>query len=78
MIERIAAGHHDGTLRLRADDTIRAIEDPFNKMAGALRRRAEQEHRSLTNIAKKLKDHGNPVDAEMVRGIADSNIRLVD
>ena len=77
-LERIAAGHYDETLRLRADDTIRAVEDPYNKMTGALRRRAEQEYRSLSNIATELESKGNPVDAEMVRRLADSNRRLLD
>jgi methyl-accepting chemotaxis protein len=77
-LDRIATGHYDGTLRLRTDDTIRAIEDPFNKMVGNLRRRAEQQYRSLSNIAKELEEHGNPVDAEMVRWFADSNKRLLD
>ena len=77
-LERIATGHYDGTLRLRADDSIRAIEDPFNKMAGALRRRAEQDYRSLSNIATQLEENGNPVDAEMVRRVADSNKRFLD
>jgi nitrogen fixation/metabolism regulation signal transduction histidine kinase len=77
-LEKIADGDYNVTLRLREDDNIRALEDPFNKMVKALRRRAEDDHRSLTKLAKDIEDNGNPVDAEMLRRIADAHGRLVD
>ena len=78
IVEKIADGDYNVTLRLREDDNIRALEDPFNKMVKALRRRAEDDHRSLTKLAKDIEDNGNPVDAEMLRRIADAHGRLVD
>ena len=77
-MDDITAGHYNITLRLRRDDTLRPIEDAFNRMAAALRRRAEDDHKSLTKIANEINDHGNPVDAEMVRRVADSTGRLAD
>ena len=74
----VSAGHYDVTLRLRRDDTLRPIEDAFNKMAAALRRRAQDDHKRLAKIADEINDHGNPVDAEMVRRIADSRGRFAD
>lgn len=77
-MDDVSAGHYNVTLRLRRDDTLRPIEDAFNKMAAALRRQAQDDHKSLTRIADEISDHGNPVDAEMVRRIADARGRLAD
>jgi len=77
-MDDITAGRYNVTLRLRREDTLRPIEDAFNRMAAALRRRAEDDHRSLTRIADEINDHGNPVDAEMVRRVADASGRLTD
>jgi nitrogen fixation/metabolism regulation signal transduction histidine kinase len=76
-LEKIAAGDYTVSLRLREDDTIRALEDPFNKMAKALRRRADEDHRTLTKLANEIEEHGSPVDAEMLRRIADAHGRHV-
>ncbi len=74
-LEKIAAGDYSVSLQLREDDTIRALEDPFNKMVKALRRRAEDDHRSLSKLADDIEEHGSPVDAEMLRRIADAHGR---
>ena len=75
-MEDVAAGHYNVTLRLRREDTLRPIEDSFNKMAAALKRHAQEDHRSLTKLADEISEHGNPVDAEMLRRIADAKDRL--
>jgi nitrogen fixation/metabolism regulation signal transduction histidine kinase len=77
-LEKIANGDYTATLRLRENDNIRALEDPFNKMVEALRRRAEDDHRSLTKLAKDIEENGNPVDAEMLRRIADAHGQLIE
>lgn len=69
-MEKIAAGDFDVTLRLRRDDNLLGLEDPFNSMAKALLRYADEDYRSLTRIATEIEEHGNPVDAEMVRRVA--------
>jgi len=74
-MEKIASGDFDVTLRLRRDDNLRGLEDPFNKMAKALLRYADEDYRSLTRIANEIEEHGNPVDAEMVRRVADARGR---
>ncbi len=74
-MEKIASGDFDVTLRLRNDDNLRALEDPFNKMAKTLSRYADEDHRSMTKLANEIDEHGNPVDAEMMRRIADSRGR---
>jgi methyl-accepting chemotaxis protein len=74
-MDEVAAGHYNLTLRLRRDDTLRPIEDAFNKMAAALRRGAMDDHRTLSKLADEISEHGSPVDAEMVRRIADSRGR---
>jgi len=77
-MDDVSAGHYNVTLRLRRDDTLRPIEDALHKMAAALRRQAQDDHKSLTRIADEISDHGNPVDAELVRRIADARGRLAD
>lgn len=77
-MDEVAAGHYNLTLRLRREDTLRPIEDAFNKMASTLRRRAQDDHKTLTKLADEISKHGSPVDAEMVRRIADSRGRLAE
>ena len=74
-MEKIASGDFDVTLRLRNDDNLRTLEDPFNKMAKTLLRYADEDHRSMTKLANEIEEHGNPVDAEIMRRIADSRGR---
>jgi len=74
-MEKIASGDFDVILRLRNDDNLRALEDPFNKMAKTLLRYADEDHRSMTKLANEIEEHGNPVDAEIMRRIADSRGR---
>lgn len=77
-MEELAAGHYNINLRLRREDTLRPLEDAFNKMAGAIRRRAQDDAKALTKLADEIADHGSPVDAEMVRRIADARARLAE
>ena len=65
----------DVNLRLRNDDNLRALEDPFNRMAGNLRRRALDDYQAMKKLADEIEEHGNPVDAEMLRRIADATAR---
>ena len=44
-------------------------------MTAALKRQAQEDHRTLTRLADEVAEHGNPVDAEMVRRIADAKGR---
>lgn len=74
-MEKIASGDFDVTLRLRRDDNLLGLEDPFNSMAKALLRHADEDCRTLTRIASEIEEHGSPVDAEMVRRVADSRGR---
>ena len=75
-LEQVGDFNFDVSLRLRNDDNIRALEDPFNKMAGNLRRRALDDYQSMKKLADEIEEHGNPVDAEMLRRIADSTVRM--
>ncbi len=77
-MDEVASGHFNVTLRLRQEDTLRPIEDAFNRMAGALRRRAQEDHKTLTRLADEVKEHGSPVDAEMLRRVADARGRFAD
>jgi len=75
-LEQVGDFNFDVSLRLRNDDNIRALEEPFNKMAGNLRRRALDDYQSMKKLADEIEEHGNPVDAEMLRRIADSTVRM--
>ena len=65
----------DVNLRLRNDDNLRALEDPFNRLASNLRRRALDDYQAMKKLADEIEEHGNPVDAEMLRRIADATAR---
>ena len=74
-MDKIAAGDFNTSLRLRDDDSLRELEEPFNKMAKALLGHADEDHRSMTKLADEIEEHGNSVDAEMLRRIAESRGR---
>ena len=71
-MDQIATGDFNTTLRLRDDDSLRELEEPFNKMAKALLGYADEDHRSMTKLADEIEERGNSVDAEMLRRIAGS------
>jgi len=71
----VADFNFDVHLRLRNDDNLRALEEPFNKMAGNLKRRSSEDYQAMKKLADEIEEHGNPVDAEMLRRIADSTAR---
>jgi len=75
-LEQVGEFNYDVNLRLRNEDNIRALEDPFNKMAGNLRRRALDDYQAMKKLADEIEEHGNPVDAEMLRRIADSTAKM--
>ena len=76
-LEEVADFNFETSLRLRNDDNIRALEEPFNKMAGNLNRRALDDYKAMQKLADEIEEHGQPVDAEMLRRIADSKARIV-
>jgi methyl-accepting chemotaxis protein len=71
----VAEYNFDVNLRLRNDDNLRALEEPFNKMAGNLKRQTTENYQAMKKLADEIEEHGNPVDAEMLRRIADSTAR---
>jgi methyl-accepting chemotaxis protein len=71
----VADFNFDVNLRLRNDDNLRALEEPFNKMAANLKRRAIDDYQAMKKLADEIEEHGNPVDAEMLRRIADASAR---
>ena len=75
-LEEVGDFNFEVNLRLRNDDNLRALEDPFNKMAGSLRRRAIDDYQAMKKLADEIEEHGSPVDAEMLRRIADSTARM--
>jgi len=75
-LEQVGEFNYDISLRLRRDDNLRALEDPFNKMTDNLRLRALEDHQAMKKLADEIEEHGNPVDAELLRRIADSSTRV--
>jgi len=76
-LNEVAGGNYEVNLRLRNDDNIRALEEPFNKMVSTLRRQAQEDFKATSKLADEIEEHGNPVDAEMLRRISDSKKRLI-
>jgi signal transduction histidine kinase len=77
-MEELAAGRYNIAVRLRRDDTLLPLEDAFNDLARAIRRRAQDDAEALTKLADEIAGHGSAVDAEMVRRIADEKVRLAE
>jgi len=75
-LEQVGEFNYDISLRLRRDDNLRALEDPFNKMTDNLRLRALDDQQAMKKLADEIEEHGNPVDAELLRRIADSSPRV--
>ena len=46
-------------------------------MVSNLRRRTIDDYQAMKKLADEIEEHGQPVDAEMLRRIADSKARLV-
>lgn len=75
-LEQVGEFNYDVFLRLRNNDSLRVLEDPFNKMVENLRERALDDYQAMKKLADEIEEHGNPVDAELLRRIADSNTRV--
>lgn len=75
-LDQVGDFNFDTFLRLRNDDNLRALEDPFNKMVENLRQRALDDSQAMRKLADEIEEHGNPVDAELLRRIADSSTRV--
>ena len=74
-LEQVADFNFDISLHLRRDDNLRALEDPFNRMVENLRERALEDYKAMKKLADEIEEHGNPVDAELLRRIADSSTK---
>ena len=70
-LDKVADFDFDVSLRLRDEDNLRELEEPFNKMVGSLRRRAEDDQQAMLKLADDIEEHGNKDDAEMLRRLAE-------
>jgi len=77
-LEQVGEFNFDVFLRLRREDNLRALEDPFNRMVENLRERALDDCQAMKKLADEIEEHGNPVDAEILRRIADSTPRTAE
>jgi nitrogen fixation/metabolism regulation signal transduction histidine kinase len=71
-MDRIADGDFDVTLKLRGDDSLRDLEEPFNRMVKALLQVSDDDYQTMARLADEIEEHGNPDDAEKLRNIAAS------
>jgi methyl-accepting chemotaxis protein len=69
---RVAEGDLDTTLRLRPKDNLMELQEPFNRMAESLRKRASEEQKLLNDLSSKIEEFGHPEEAKILRDIADS------
>jgi methyl-accepting chemotaxis protein len=69
---RVAEGDLDTTLRLRTKDNLLELQEPFNRMAESLRKRASEEQKLLNDLSSKIEEFGHPEEAKILRDIADS------
>lgn len=71
-LEMIAEGHLEVELKLRSEDSLKALEEPFNEMTEMLQLRAKNDKKAMEKLANEVEAHGNPVDAEMLRRLAEA------
>ncbi len=74
-LDEVANFDFDTSLRLRTEDSIRGLEEPFNRMVANLKQRAQADREAMEKLADQIEGNGNPVDAEMLRRIAASSMR---
>jgi methyl-accepting chemotaxis protein len=73
--ESISEGHLDIELKLRSEDTLKPVEDGFNEMTEMLRLQAKNDQKAMEKLANEIEEHGNPVDAEMLRRLAAARVK---
>ena len=71
-LEEVAVGRFDIEFKLRSEDSLKALEEPFNEMTEMLRLQAKKDQKAMAKLANEVEEHGNPVDAEMLRRLADA------
>lgn len=75
-LEKVAEGKFEVELKLRSRDSLKALEKPFNEMTEMLRLQAKYDERELNKLADEVEEHGNPVDAEMLRRMAEARGKI--
>ena len=75
-LDQIAAGQFDTELHLRLKDNLRDLEEPFNKMSASLRRIAQEDAETLTNIADEIQGQENAALVERLRKLAEAKSSL--
>ena len=75
-LDQIAAGQYDNELHLRLKDNLRDLEEPFNKMSASLRRIAQEDAETLTNIADEIQGQENAALVERLRKLAEAKSSL--
>ena len=75
---RVASGEYDTELRMRSKDNLRYLQEPFNQMMEALRRRAAEDHAALSSLAAQVEELGHVEVAEEVRDLAEAKAKLAD
>ncbi len=75
-LEKVSVGNFEVELKLRSGDSLKALEESFNEMTEMLRLQARNDHRAMNKLADEIEEHGNPVDAEMLRRMAEARGRI--
>jgi len=75
-LEQVSEGTFEVELKLRSGDSLKALEGPFNEMTEMLRLQARNDQRAMNRLADEVEEHGNPVDAEMLRRMAATRGRI--
>ena len=77
-LAQVAAGDYGTTLRVRAKDNLRGLQQPFNEMTTALRLRAGEDRDTFARLADEFEKLGNSALAEEVRKLADARGQMAD
>jgi len=77
-METVSEGQFNVEIKLRSQDSIKAFEEPFNEMTLMLKLQALEDQKAMQKLAAEIEGHGNPVDAEMLRRLADAKGRAAE
>ena len=77
-LAQVAAGDYGTTLKVRAKDNLRGLQQPFNEMTAALRLRAGEERDTLVRIGDEIEKLGNSALAEEVRKLAEAKGQMAN
>ena len=74
----VAAGEYGTRVRMRRNDNLLELQDPFNRVTESLQKRAADDHAALSHLAEKIEELDRTEIANEVCRLADAKAKLFD